>query len=504
MSQFRYLSTQKTILSIGLILFSLCSVQAQGPKKRLNVLFIAVDDLRPELNCYGASHMRTPNIDRLARRSVLFERAYCQQAVCAPSRNSILTGLRPDAMGIYDLNTFFRTKVPNVVTLPELFKRNGYQTERMGKIYHTAHGNQDDEQSWAASGNPPAGSRQALKKITRGDTIGLESDFPKIGTKNLPYYCSDAPEEAMSDGMIANRGVERLKALKDSTFFLAVGFAKPHLPFVAPRKFWELYDPASIQIPARTSPTGMPDLALMSGGELRAFHGIPEKGFLDDETSRKLIHGYYASISMIDAQIGKLLDALDENGLAQNTIVVLWGDHGYKLGDYGTWCKHSNVELDTNVPLLISAPGMSQGVKTQSLAELVGLYPTLCELAGIKKPAHLEGKSLVPVLKNPNVVVNQVAISQYPRGKMLGYDRKTELMGYSIRAGNYRYTRWQQYENPENVVAVELYDHKAGKKATENLAKKPEFKSEVSRLDKLLSTELSHYTLLKSHPAETK
>ncbi len=463
-----------------------------------NVLFIAVDDLRPELNCYGAAYMSTPHIDRLAGRSVLFERAYCQQAVCAPSRNSTLTGLRPDAMGIYDLRTFFRTKVPDVVTLPQYFKKNGYRAEAIGKIYHPGHGNRDDSLSWSTPAILHTSLRRSLTKVSRGDTTGLESDFPMLDSKLLPYYRSDAPEENMTDAMIARLAAERIKALKDSVFFLAVGFIKPHLPFVVPRKYWDIYDPAAIKIPERTSPAGMYEQALANFGELRGFYGIPENGMLDDNTSGNLIQGYRAAVSMTDAQIGKLLTALEENGLAEKTIIVLWGDHGYKTGEYGSWCKHSNMELDTNVPLLISVPGMRQGFKTRSLAELVDIYPTLCDLAGLKKPDHLEGQSLLPILKNPKASVKKAAISQYPRGRSLGYDGKDEIMGYSIRTRDYRYTRWQKYENPSEIVAIELYDHSHGKVALENLAVKSEYKKRVAKMDKLMNSELSKYQLLKS------
>ncbi len=473
-------------------------------KPKPNVLFIAVDDLRTQLNCYGASQMYTPNIDRLAHEGVLFQRAFCQQAVSAPSRNSLLTGLRPDATGIYDLGTFFRTKVPDVITLPENFRINGYRTETIGKIYHTAHGNKDDKKSWTVPSWKHGKIIGSLEKITRGDTTGLESDYPKVNNVQLPYYCSDAPEENMSDAVICKIGVERIKALKDSTFFLAVGFLKPHLPLVALRKYWDLYDHNAIIIPDRKHPEGMSPYALMtltSAGEVKSYYGIPKTGLLDDETSRNLIHAYYAAVSMIDAQVGKLLNALEENGLAENTIIVLWGDHGWKLGEYGAWAKHSNMEFDTNAPLIISAPGFRNGTKTSSMAEFVDIYPTLCDLAGLPKPDHLEGKSLLPILENPKALVNEVAISQFPRGKSLGYDNKLEIMGYSMRTDKYRYTRWQKYENPNEVVDIELYDHSNGKLAKENLARKPEFKKEVDMLDKQLTKELSKYKLLKSYPS---
>lgn len=485
------------LVFLGMLSFSFGSLTGQTKPIKPNVLFIVVDDLRPELNCYGATHMKTPNIDRLARQGVLFERAYCQQAVCAPSRNTVLTGYRPDGLGIYDLGTFFRDKRPDVVTLPEQFELNGYRTEAYGKVHHDGHGNKVDPQSWSTRCIPRGEVNRSLEKITRGDTTELQSDYPKVNNLNLAWYCTDTPEENMTDAILAKMVVERIKALKDSTFFLAVGFVKPHLPFVAPRKYWDMYDPSAIKIPEQRTPEGMPDYAILNFGELRKYHNIPETGLLDEETSRNLIHGYYASVSMTDAQIGRLLDALEDNGLSQNTIVVLWGDHGYKLGDFGSWCKHSNVELDTNAPLLISAPRIKKGVKTNSLAELVDIYPTLCDLAGLKKPSHLEGTSLVPVLKDPSREVKKVALSQYPRGKRIGPNGKMEIMGYSMRTENYRYTRWQKYENPEEVVAVELYDLSYGKAPMLNLATDKNYQKEVNKLDKLLTSELGKYKLLK-------
>ncbi len=470
---------------------------SSGNSEKPNVLFIAVDDLRPELACYGMQQVHTPNFDRLAERSVLFERAYCQQAVCAPSRNSILTGLRPDAIGIYDLYTFFRKKVPGVVSLPQHFKDHGYQTERIGKIYHLGHGNQDDSLSWSRPGWSNQAEIRALTKITREDTVGLERDFPTIEGKKLPYHRSLAPERNMTDAMSARKAIERMEVLRDDPFFLAVGFVKPHLPFVAPKKYWDLYNPNDIKIPPRVVPEGMPKHALANFGELRKYHGIPAEGPLDDTTSRNLIHGYYAAVSMIDAQVGRLLDALDRLDLTRNTIIVLWGDHGWKVGEYGSWCKHSNFELDTRVPLFISYPKGFAGGRTETIAELVDLYPTICDLADLPQPEHLEGESLVDVLKNPKDHQERFAISQYPRGPRLGYDRKHAWMGYSLRTDRYRYTRWQHFEHPAKILATELYDHERGFIAQRNLAADPNFQEEVSRLDKILNRQLA---VCQMHP----
>ena len=487
------MGTRPFLVICCVVLFFQCTQRGNEIVERRNVLFIAVDDLRPELNCYGASQIKSPNFDRLAEMSTRFDQAYCQQAVCAPSRNSIMTGLRPDAMGIYDLYTFFRKRVPDVITLPQHFKNNGYYTERIGKIYHTGHGNTDDSLSWSQ----PAAKMWRPDPITRGDTVGLERDYPTINKKKLPYYRSLEPESHMSDVVSTAYAVKRIDELKDSAFFFAVGFSKPHLPFVAPAKYWDIYDPEEIEIPERKVPEGMPDMALHQFGELRKYHAIPVEGPLDNETSRNLIHGYYAAVSMVDAQIGKLLDALETNDLLDKTIVVLWGDHGWKLGDYGGWCKHTNFELDTRVPLFIMDPGNPKGQQTNSLAEFVDVYPTICELADMPLPQHLEGRSLMPILNDPTAIVNKVALSQYPRGKSLGYDRKNELMGYSMKYGNYRFTRWQKYEYPDEVVAIELYDHTNGPLATINLAENPVYDDKVNEMSALLTEELTNYKLLK-------
>lgn len=494
-------NTQITFL-ILLLFFQACGAEEQQNKKP-NVLFIAVDDLRNELNSYGAKQIHSPNFDRLADEGMIFNNAYCMQAVCAPSRNSMMTGLRPDAIGIYDLYTFFRKKIPDVITLPQYFKENGYHSEGMGKIYHTGHGNQDDSLSWSIPLWKPRNEIAQLKKISRGDTVGLERDYPTIAGKKLPWYSSTSMEEDMTDAMVATHAVQRLRELKDSTFFLAVGFVKPHLPFVAPKKYWDLYDSGKIEIPPTNPPEGMPEVALHNFGELRKYHGIQADGLLDEDQSRNLIHGYYACVSYIDAQLGRLLDALKENGLEENTIVVLWGDHGWKLGDYGSWCKHTNFEMDARAPLFVKVPGMEhQGSKTEALTEFIDVYPTLCELAGLPAPDHVQGNSLVPTLENPEFAVNKVAFSQYPRGKSLGYDRKNSIMGYSIRSGPFRYTRWQLYEEPDSVVGSELYDVSKGRRADINLVLDSEYDEEVQRLNQLIDQELARHREEENQLAE--
>jgi iduronate 2-sulfatase len=373
----------------------------------------------------------------------------------------------------------------------------------MGKIYHTGHGNRDDSLSWSVPHWRPSKEIAKLQKISRGDTVGLERDFPSIEGKRLPWYRSSANENNMTDAMTAAHAVERIGQLKDSVFFLAVGFVKPHLPFVAPDAYWDFYNPDEIKIPSTNVPDGMPEIALTSFGELRKYHGIQAEGLLNEEQSRNMIHAYYACVSFIDAQLGRLLDALEQNGIEDNTIVVLWGDHGWKLGDYGSWCKHTNFEMDTRAPLFIKVPGMeNKGARTPALTEFIDVYPTLCELTGLPKPAHLQGTSLAPVLDDPGLEVNKVAFSQYPRGRSLGYDRKNEIMGYSIRSGNYRFTRWQLYEQPDSVMALELYDVSESPFAKVNLATATEHLPDIVRLNQLMDEELARHRIEEDNIAE--
>ncbi|RAV28202.1 sulfatase [Sinomicrobium soli] len=496
------MKTQLASTTLHIFLICMCSVtgtkaQQTDTAGRKNILFIAVDDLRPELGCYGAGYVKTPNIDKLASKGVLFENAYCQQAICAPSRNSVMTGLRPDALNIYDLSTFFRTTVPDVVTLPQHLKNNGYISEAVGKIYHEGHNNRDDILSWSRPSWDYKTPLKNLKKVKRGDTTDLQSDFPKINGELLPFYKSNAPETNMTDAVIADIAVERLHQLKDRPFFMAVGFKNPHLPFVAPAKYWNMYKPEDIRIPERNDPDGVSRYAFARwSGELNKYHGISQyktEGYLPDDLSRNLIHGYYAAVSQVDDLIGQLITTLEELGVRDNTIIVLWGDHGWKLGEYGMWAKHSNCELDTRAPLIISAPGFSGGKKSESLAELLDIYPTLCELSGTGLPDHLQGKSLVPVLKDPTFKVRETAMSQYPRGKYLKDDpTKREIMGYSITDGRYRFTRWQSYKNPDRVLDRELYDHHKGRIDLSNLARLKEYDTIVRRMEKLLNDQLAH------------
>lgn len=447
------------------------SLRAAGaPPARPNILFLAVDDLRPELGCYGVDAIRTPNIDRIARQGVTFERAYCQQAVCSPSRTSLLTGARPDTTRVWDLVTHFRDAMPDVVTLPQHFRQNGYFVQGMGKIFHPGY---DDERSWSTPWQTPKAPTYALKQTA----VQNDEDRPKQ-KDGPPFESADVPDNFYKDGMVADLAVSTLRGLKarSSPFFLAVGFAKPHLPFVSPKRYWDLYDPAQIRLaPNPYRPKDAPEFALTNSNELRNYIGMPAKGPIPEDVARRLKHGYYAAVSYTDAQIGKVLDELDRQRLRQNTIIVLWGDHGWKLGEHGEWCKHSNVENDTNAPLLLSAPGMKNaGVHSRALVEFVDIYPTLADLAGLPLPGHLEGTSFRPLLDDPKRTWKRAAFSQYPRGK--------QLMGYSMRTERYRFTVWVGRNDHSRIEAVELYDHQEDPQENTNVAKAPANVELVARL----------------------
>lgn len=462
------------------------SVPAKG--RIPNVLFIAVDDLRPELGCYGVTHIRSPNIDRLASKGALFARAYCQQAVCGPSRASLMTGLRPDTIKGSGMTVHFRKFVPDVVTLPQHFKANGYFTRALGKIYHGAWKTayvgdaMQDPPSWSAplwSGSPryyfsEEGVRVAREVFAKGPGKftggqGIDRTDPDAWTnhfvRGLATEAPEIPDELPYDGAMTVEAIRALNELKGQPFFLAVGYLKPHLPFVAPKRYWDLYDPEEISAPACPGlPTGAPKAALTQWEELRAYTDMPKKGDLGVGQARRLRHGYAACVSYVDAMIGRLLDELDRLGLRERTIVVLWGDHGFKLGDLGMWCKHTNYEYDTRVPLIVSAPGGREGVKCDALVELVDIYPTLCELAGIGMPAHLEGSSFAQLLNAPDRRLKVAAFSQYPRG---------EFMGYSMRTARHRLTVWQKRNDPGVIQSVELYDHEIDPGETTNVAAEP-------------------------------
>lgn len=453
-----------------------------------NVLFLVSDDLRPELGCYGNSVIKSPNIDRLAQRGLVFNRAYCQQAVCSPSRTSVLTGMRPDTTKVWDLRTHFRKALPDVVTLPKFFRDNGYTTRGLGKIYH---GGLDDPDGWSSpSKSKKKRSRKASASKTdvqavsgpAPDEFANETGAQLTKTdRGLAYRASDDPADGGGEGELADEAIAALRDFKAGAqpFFLGVGFHKPHLPFVAPRAYWDLYEAAKIPLPEnRFLPQDAPDFALVEKAELWNYSGVPDVAHLPDDYTRLLRHGYYAAVSYMDAQLGRVVDELDRLGLADNTIVILWGDHGWKLGDHDRWAKHSNFENDTRAPLILLAPGMKAvGKKTNALVEFVDIYPTLADLAGLPLPESLEGTSLAPLLDNPDRTWKPAALSQYPRTV-----KSRRLMGYSMRTDRYRFTQWLHRDDPSKVDAVELYDHHTDPQENVNIAGDVEHKTLVDQL----------------------
>ena len=497
-------------------------------KKKPNILFIAVDDLKPILGCYGNTIIKTPNIDRLAKMGTVFMSNYCQQAVCGPTRASIMTGKRPDYTKVWDLKTKMRDINPDIISLPQYLITQGYSTQGIGKIYdNRCVDKKMDEPSWSVpyynyfkteekyyakeTGMPILGAYQstetkelAIKFTKEGQDKGLkDKELDDFVSKSIKpsIECVDVPDNAYNDGANALRAVEILEKLKSDTkpFFFAVGFSKPHLPFVAPKKYWDLYKREDMPVAAfQEKPKNSVEPAFHNSGEIRAYTDIPpllsftdQKDFgltLPIEKQQELIHGYYAAVSYTDAQVGKILDKLDALGLTKNTIIILWGDHGWHLGDHNLWCKHTNFEQATRTPMLIAAPGIAPSV-TNSPTEFVDIFPTLCDLAGVTIPETLDGKSLMPLMNKTTKSVKEYSISQYPRSgnnsetERQGY-ASSKVMGYSLRDKRYRYTIWMnnnfrstQAFNPEFIVGTELFDYEKDPNETNNVVDEKEYKA---------------------------
>jgi arylsulfatase A-like enzyme len=459
-------------------LFSACLAGGEPAEaaRRPNILFIAIDDLNNELGCYGASYVKSPNLDRFARSGVLFERAYCQLAMCAPSRASVLTGARPASTKVSGLYDNFRDALPNIQTLPELFKNHGYFADRIGKVFHL-----DDVQSWSKSYSAPrfgpqgperrtpyfnqAINEKGWKKFDLAKAKGLIGAALERSQRGPLTEIADCEDDELLDGKIAKEAVERLRELqeKGQPFFLAVGFHKPHLPFSAPRKYWDLYDRASLPIAKNVHPPENAPYAVGNSVEFMTYTDVPKERPIPEDFARLARHGYYACISFTDAQVGRVLDELDRLGLKDNTIVVLWSDHGFKLGEHGSWGKATNFEWDARVPLIVRAPGFKKNVRASGIVELVDLYPTLAELAGLPRPAHLEGSSFVPVLEKPDRIWKHAAFTEHARGNR---------MGHSIRTTLHRLVRWAKDGEPDSF---ELYYYAMDRRENVNLAGKPEF-----------------------------
>jgi iduronate 2-sulfatase len=512
------------VIYIGLfILFNSSIIFAQ---KRPNILFIAVDDLRPELGCYGSPIAKTPNFDRLAKNGLLFERAYCQEAICSPSRASIMTGARPETIKVIENFSYFRDLNPDIVTLPQLLWKNGYETVYTGKIFHPEYS--DEVLSWSREpvklkfdkipktvGGYASPENQAIfienkKKIESGT-----SEDGKFGLGRGPAFESyDVPDETYVDGQNTTIAIATLKELianPGKPFFLGMGYKLPHLDWIAPQKYWDMYDRNSIPLAEHDkAPIGAAAMGLHPSFELRARYGIPKKGDFDEDFSRTLKHAYLASVSYVDAQLGRLLDALEQSGQSENTVIILWSDHGWHLGDMGIWGKATNYDIATRVPFIICTPNMSpkaKGGRTNALVELVDIYPTVCELTNTPKPEHLEGHSLVPLFSDPSQSWKKGAFSQFPcpalrewaanplsegmrktyfgplieqvESKIIAqqgakWDKnffENDLMGYALKTDRYKLVAWKSMKNPKaKPIFLELYDHKKDPDETVNIA----------------------------------
>lgn len=472
-------------IGIGMLLAMASAVRAAD---RPNVLFILIDDLRPSLGCYGDSIVKSPHIDDLARSSRLFERAYCQQAVCGASRVSLLTGRLPDHTRVWHNRDLFRDTHPILVTLPQLFKNHGYHAQGLGKIF-SGDEREEDSPSWSV---PTILRAEGWRNYVLPENIGRG--------KQSPFEKADVPDDNYPDGKLADLALTTLEQLQRQSepFFLAVGFFKPHLPFCAPQKYWDLYDAAVFQPRSPTKRTsGAPEAAYPDHLELAGYRGIPQDERVSAEQTRNLRHGYYACVSYTDAQVGKLLAGLDRLGLADTTIVVLCGDHGFSLGEADHWCKDTNFELDTHVPLMIRVPKMKQpGQPTAALTEYVDIYPTLAELAGLPRPVELDGRSLVPILNDPNSHGREFVLSQFSRPFRPG---PPAVMGYSLRKESMRYTRWIDWITRQ-MLAEELYDYASANSVerqtpfdieTENLAGVADYVAVQNQLSKTLDSVLA-------------
>jgi len=470
----------RSILLLGGSVVCLFGAAAPALADRPNVLLILVDDLKPALGCYGDPVARTPAMDALAARGMRFDLAYCNQAVCAPSRFTLMLGSHSTSTGLYGLGSDLREIMPDAVTMPQWFAREGgYRTESLGKVFHIGHGNEGDPISFSVPHFKdkvveyldPASNHHGL--LTREEALFSNESLGAI--RQLPrgaaFESPDVADEAYADGRVTTETIRRLTAAKQRRekdgipFFIAMGLARPHLPFSVPKKYWDLYDPATLPQPENLqAPAGAPPVALKRGGEITAYEPVPEDGKVGEELRRQLIHGYYAGVSYADAQVGKVMSALDELSLAGNTIVVLWGDHGFHLGDLGMWTKHTNYEQANRIPLLIVAPGVAApGSVTRQLAESVDLFPTLAELAGLPAPSgpqSIDGLSLVPVLRDPAARVRNHAYHAYPN----------RLLGRAIRTERYRMVEWKDLSNPEGEVIYELYDYELDPHESRNIA----------------------------------
>ena len=434
------------------------TIISQEQTKKQNILFISIDDFRPKISSYGETKMITPNIDKLASEGLQFNNAYTNIAVCGASRASLMTGIRPSLNRFNDFSTRAQVDTPQAISLNQLFMDNGYETISYGKIYHHS---DDFQQHWSEKDKGQIQSDfQDPKSIERVNN----AEKGEYGNKNLTYEYPDVDDYAYNDGKITKKAVNKLKLLKETNqpFFMAVGYVSPHLPFIQPKKYWDMYDHDSIQLADNSyQPENSPFIAIEAqhnSAELRKnYLDIPAQGKLDDDLARNLIHGYYASVSYMDALIGELIKELDDLGLRDNTTIILWSDHGYFLGEHGFWCKHSTFHEAVKIPFIMSSPGYAKNQITDSFTELVDVYPTLCELANITPPTYIHGKSLTPVLKNPSIQLKDEIYTRYKQGE-------------AVIDANYSYT---EFYRGKTYVGNMMYDMKTDLKQNIDISKTP-------------------------------
>ena len=478
-------TTRRTFLSQVAGAAALASVGTAAlcskPVKHPNILFIVVDDLRPELGCFGHPMIKSPNIDKLAAHGTIFTNAYCNVPVCGASRASLLTGMRPTRERFTTYYTRMSEDAPGAVSIAGHFKQNGYTCVSLGKVAHHPddHAGDWSERPWRPDYPDDISTQENWRDYHSAENIKIAAQ--QEGGAGWPYEWPEVEDDAYYDGRIAKKAVQDIRRLSDSDqpFFLAVGFLKPHLPFNAPKKYWDLYDAGKINLPDNYyRPKNAPDAAMHNWGELRAYYGVPAKGPVSNEMARTLIHGYYACVSYTDAQIGRVMAALDESGEADNTIVILWGDHGWNLGEHTLWCKHCNFKTSLRAPIILSAPGKKGKQQCAELVEYVDIFPTLCDLAGAPTAEQCEGDSFAPLLDNPARPWKKGVYSQWKQGA-------------TVTTKRYAYTEWST-DNGE-VYARMLYDHDADPNENVNIVNLPEQRQAVSDIAAMLHKRPTHH-----------
>ena len=460
------------------------------------MLFIVVDDLRNSVGAFGDPLAVTSNIDALAARGTVFANAHCQIAICNPSRTSVMTGLRPNTTQVWGLTKHFRQSKPNVVTLPQYFKQNGYYTHSIGKIFHGTGKASSDPPSWSDA--------PQLDHSTKLDLYVLPKN--RTGKKAAASELADCEDSDYIDGKVADAAIVKLRELKNSEppFFQAVGFRKPHMPFSAPAKYWAMHKREQLAHPLNPNmPEGSPEITAHSWPEARGYTDIPDKGKIADEKIAEFRHGYYAATTYMDAQLGRVLNELKRLNLESNTVISLYGDHGFHLGEHNLWGKLTNYDIGTNAPLLFASPFQKdQGSTIHQAVEFIDIYPTLVELCGLKKKVSLEGTSLATALNDRNTQVKDFAISQFPRPVSYNFTKKLpQNMGYTIRDQHFRYTRWVEF-NSGKLLAEELYDYSTDQVELKNQINNSKYTSIANRLKKKLQPFAEQATHSKQEPTE--